>query len=224
VVGDFDGDGKPDLAVSVGPIDFQTPGSLAILLGNGDGTFQTPSNIVLPGPFFTTALAVADLNGDGKLDLVSTVFGGSRSFITILLGNGDGTFQAPIQINSNTAPPSISIVDLDGDGKPDLLLADCCGLAEASYMLGKGDGTFQPEVQFPSGPNPQAIAVADFNGDGKPDLAIVGQVQDANPRRGTLAFWFNAFSSPTPGGANSASVVAPNPAGPSSLPNTRQHP
>jgi uncharacterized protein (TIGR03437 family) len=206
--GDFNGDGKPDLIVSSGPIDFTTPGSLAVLLGNGDGTFQVSRNIALPGPLFSTALAVGDLNGDGRLDVVTAVVGGTRSMIAILLGNGDGTFQAPIQINSNTAPPTISIADLNGDGKPDLLLADCCGLAEASFMLGNGDGTFQPESQFPSGPNPQGIAVADFNGDGKPDVAIIGQVQETNPRRGTLAIWFNAFGPAGASAVNTASVVS----------------
>jgi uncharacterized protein (TIGR03437 family) len=207
VAGDFNGDGTPDLAVSVGPADFQTPGSIAVLLGKGDGTFQSARYLALPGPLVSTALAVADLNGDGRLDLVTGVVGGSRSAIAILLGIGDGTFQSPVQVSSNTAPPSISIADLDGDGKPDLLLADCCGLVEASFMLGNGDGTFQPESQFPSGPNPQSIAVADFNGDGRPDLAIIGQVTEANPGRGTLAFWFNAFGSLSPG-TNAATVVS----------------
>jgi uncharacterized protein (TIGR03437 family) len=204
--GDFNGDGKPDLIVSSGPIDFTTPGSLAVLLGNGDGTFKISRNIALPGPLFSTALAVGDLNGDGKLDVVTAVVGGARSTIAILLGNGDGTFQAPIQINSNTAPPTISIADLNGDGKPDLVLGDCCGLAEASFMLGNGDGTFQPESQFPSGPNPQGIVVADLNGDGKPDVAIIGQIQETNPRRGTLAIWFNAFGGAS--AANTARVVS----------------
>jgi len=193
VSGDFNSDGKPDLIVTNGPVDFNTPGNLQVLLGNGDGTFQSSPNIALPGPLFSTALAVGDVNGDGRLDVVTTVFGGNRSRIVVLLGNGDGTFQPPSAINVATAPPMIAIADLDGDGKADLLLADCCGLTEASFMLGNGDGTFQPESQFPSGPNPQGIAIADFNGDGKPDLAIIGQIMEANPRRGTLAVLFNAF-------------------------------
>jgi uncharacterized protein (TIGR03437 family) len=155
---------------------------------------------------------VGDLNGDGKLDVVVTVFfsaGLARSQIAVLLGNGDGTFRAPILTKSDTAPPMIAITDLDRDGKPDLLLADCCGLTEASFLLGKGDGTFQPEVQFPSGPDPIGIAVADYDGDGKPDLAIIGQVQESNPRRGTLAIMFNAFSAAdTASAGNTASVIS----------------
>ena len=145
VSGDFNGDGMPDLAVTNGKLDFQTPGNLAILLGNGDGTFQQAANVALPGPLFSPALAVGDVNGDGKLDLV---------------------------------------------------LADCCGLSEASYLLGNGDGTFQPEIQFPSGPNPQAIALSDLNGDGRPDFVVAGQVADTNPRRGTLSIWYNSFPAP----------------------------
>ncbi len=219
VSGDFNGDGKPDLAVVSGKIDFQTIGIFAVLLGNGDGTVQAPRSISLPGPLFSPPLAVADLNGDGKLDVVTATFNGGRSKIVILLGNGDGTFQAPLLTDANTAPPVIAITDLNGDGKKDLVLADCCGLSEASYMLGNGDGTFQAEQQFPSGPNPRGLAVADFDGNGKPDLAIVGQVDDPSSRRGTLAILFNAFGPAAAVPSNAASVVsAANPAAKSVAP------
>ena len=93
--------------------------------------------------------------------------------------------------NTNTAPPMIAIADINGDGKPDLVLGDCCGLSEASEMFGNGDGTFQAEVHFPSGPSPAAIAIADFEDSGWPDLAIAGQVQ--SPGRGTLSILSNPF-------------------------------
>jgi len=204
VSGDLNGDGKPDLIVAFNNSDQTQPGGVAVLLGKGDGTFQAPVNIMLPGPLVqqatgstaSAALTLGDLNGDGKLDVV-TAFQGSPNQVAVLLGDGKGGFQAPLLSNTNTGPPMIAITDLNGDGKPDLLLADCCGLSEASMLLGKGDGTFQPEMQFPSGPNPRGIAVGDFYGQGLPNLAVIGQLQ--RPDRGTLVL-FNAFWSapPTP--------------------------
>src|SRR5271165_3355206 len=203
VTGDFNGDGKPDLIVAFSPTDFNQPGGLAVLLGKGDGTFQSPTNITLPGPIIlqgvgsaaSAALAVGDFNGDGKLDIVTAIHGAGSNQVAVLLGNGDGSFQTPILTSTSTGPPMIAVTDLNGDGKLDLLLADCCGLSEASNLLGNGDGTFQPEQQFPSGPNPRGIAVADFNGDGLPDAAVIGQVQQ--PDRGTLSIMFNMASSAT---------------------------
>jgi len=119
------------------------------------------------------------------------VSGASSNQVAVLLGNGDGTFQAPILTDTNTSPAMIAIGDINGDGFPDLVLTDCCGLSEASYLLGNGDGTFQPEVQFPSGPNPSGIAVADLTGDGRLDLAVIGQVQQND--QGTFSILGSGF-------------------------------
>ncbi|HYW47743.1 MAG TPA: VCBS repeat-containing protein [Bryobacteraceae bacterium] len=183
VSGDFNSDGKPDLVVVFRPTDLTQAGGIAVFLGKGDGTFQAPIITALPGPLLPssssapTALSVGDLNGDGKPDVVTAIGLSPPSQIVVLLGKGDGTFQAPILTQTNTAPPQIVIVDRNGDGKQDLLLADCCLLSEASFFAGNGDGTFQPELQFPSGPSPVGIATPDLDGDGRPDLAIIGQVQ-----------------------------------------------
>jgi hypothetical protein len=207
VSGDFNGDGAADLIVAYRSADF-TQGGLAVLLGNGDGSFQSPVKIALPfalvtqgvGTATTAALTVADFNGDGKTDVVTAVYGLGSNQVAVLLGNGDGTFQAPLMTSTNTAPPVIIVADLNADGLPDLVLGDCCGLSEASYLYGNGDGTFQAEVRFPSGPNPSGIAAADFNGDGLPDLAIIGRV--IQPDRGTLAVLINP-GLPTTGGSGS---------------------
>ncbi len=215
VSGDFNGDDKPDLIVAYSPTDNTQPGGVAVLLGNGDGTFQPAVNIPLPGPILqqivgsasSAPLAVGDLNGDGKLDVVTVIRGATSNQVAVLLGIGNGTFQPPLFTNTQTAPPMIVITDQNGDDIPDLVLADCCGLSEASLLFGNGDGTFQMEVQFPSGPNPRAIAAADFNGDGNSDLAIIGQVQE--PDRGTLSIVLNTTGSTGPSTAATTTTASP---------------
>ena len=173
-VADVNGDGKPDLVVanSCASSDCAN-GSVGVLLGNGDGTFQAAVSYS-SGGLYTDAVVLGDVNRDGKLDMVlaseyasSSVTNGS---VEVLLGNGDGTFQAVL--NTSTPTPlegirSLAMADFDGDGKLDLAVG-----AGNVLLLGNGDGTFQtPIVLGAGGPG---IAVGDFNRDGKPDLAVGG--------------------------------------------------
>jgi hypothetical protein len=159
--GDFNGDGKLDLAVVL-----PSNGAVLILLGNGDGTFRTGQMYAVgDSPIF---VAVGDLNGDKKLDLVVSNYGyGADGFISILLGNGDGTFGPSTQYAMGSYPLGVTIADLNGDGKPDLAVAN----NSLSILLGNGDGTFQPPVNYAVRAPYMAVA-ADFNLDGKPDLAV----------------------------------------------------
>jgi Bacterial Ig-like domain (group 3)/FG-GAP-like repeat/FG-GAP repeat len=172
-VADVNGDGKPDLVVAnicASSTDCST-GTVAVLLGNGDGTFQTAVTYGSGGQG-ATSVAVGDLNGDGKPDLA--VVNGSSPKVGVLLGNGDGTFQ-PVQTypSGGFGTSSVAIADVNGDGKLDLLIVNLEEEGVAGVLLGNGDGTFEP-VRTISLQRyyPRSIAVADVNGDGKPDLVV----------------------------------------------------
>jgi hypothetical protein len=171
--GDFNGDGNDDLAVvNFGPLAGGT-GSVSILLGIGDGSFQ-PAVYYAVGTSPISAV-VGDFNGDGKLDLVVVNSGPSMGgSLSILLGNGDGTFQNPTTITLGSSPQSIAIGDFNGDGKLDLAVGvlKSSGGGMVSVFLGKGDGTFQNPVNYNGGDSPFHMAVGDLNGDGKLDLVI----------------------------------------------------
>jgi len=162
-VGDFNGDGKPDLAVA----NYSTqlahsspnPSNIAVLLGAGAGRLSTPVDYAADKP---TAIAVGDMNGDGKLDIA---FVGDETVGT-LPGNGDGTFGAAIDTPCpNCTGGTLVVADFNGDGIPDLATRG----DGVSVLLGKGDGTFKPAIA--SGTlYPTALSVADFNNDGIPDL------------------------------------------------------
>jgi hypothetical protein len=169
--GDFNRDGNADLAVANGSCtSFPcAPGSVSILLGNGGGTFQSAVNYTLgPQP---VAVAVGDFNGDGKLDLAVTNYGmGAGSSISILLGNGDGTFRTRVDYATPAGPYSIVTGDFKGDGKLDLVITTNSNVV--SVLLGNGDGTFQSHVDYPVPlASTSSIVIADYNGDGKLDFA-----------------------------------------------------
>lgn len=161
VVDDFNKDGNRDVA-------FVERGNtnVIVFLGNGDGTFQSPTVYPLPNPPFD--LFLADLNKDGKSDLVATV--GLRSEFAVLYGKGDGTFD-----DANLIPtPGVSYVTgeagfLKGDSNEDLVFSD---EVLVSVLHGHGDGTFQAPVKYVGGGTPGKPQIADFNGDGTQDVAV----------------------------------------------------
>jgi len=195
VIADVNGDSKPDLVIANGCGDAacQTDGSVAVLLGNGDGTFQ-PSVTYDSGGGGATSVTVADVDGDGKLDVVVANCSANPSFecgsgvVGVLLGNGDGTLRPVVTYSSGGyGATSVSVVDVNGDGKPDLLVAnewlDCvlCANGGVGVLLGNGDGTFQAAVTYPSdGYGVWSLAVGDVNGDGKPDVLLTDCASDPN--------------------------------------------
>jgi hypothetical protein len=167
-VGDFNGDGKLDLAVTNGGSN-----NVSVLLGKGDGTFRNaPGSPIAVGtnPY---GVAVGDFNGDGKLDLAvaNSAETGGTSSVSVLLGKGDGTFQGPANYAAGTWPQSVAVGDFNGDGKLDLAVGNY-GSNNVSLLLGNGDGTFQGAVNYAAGSGPYPVAVGDFDGDGRMDLAV----------------------------------------------------
>ena len=162
-VGDFNGDGKADLAVAN-----TGSGNISVLTGIGDGTFKPNVNYSAgSGP---NSIAVGDFNGDGKQDLAVANSGGN---VSVLLGNGDGTFQPAVNHGAGSGADSVAIGDFNGDGNADIAVANSGG--NVSVLLGNGDGTFQSAMNFAAGTTPESIAVGDFNNDGKADLAVANE-------------------------------------------------
>jgi serine/threonine protein kinase len=166
--GDFNRDGRPDLAVA------DLNRTIHILLNRGDKGFDAVANYSLEAT--ATSLVVADFNGDGFLDIVANKRGSTAS---ILLGNGDGSFKKPASFGVANNAISIATGDLNGDGKPDLVIASNTNNGLVGVILGNGNGTFQATQTYKVDNYPAQVAVADLNGDDKPDIVIANQ-QSAN--------------------------------------------
>src|SRR5262249_2142976 len=130
--------------------------------------FASPTFAVGTNP---VAKAVGDFNGDGKKDLA--VVNQQSNTVSVLLGNGDGSFKPAVSYPTAFSPRGIAVGDFNGDGPLDLTVANS-GSNSISLLLGNGDGTFQPKIDTALPLTPISLTVDDFNGDGKADLAIGG--------------------------------------------------
>ena len=165
VVGDFNGDGIPDLAVAN-----YASGTVTILLGNGNGTFTQAANSPVTVGEYPISITVGDFNGDGIPDLA--VANNGNGTVTILLGNGNGTFtqEANSPVTVGYYPISIAVGDFNGDGISDLAVTNGYSV---TVFLGNGNGTFtQAATVYTLGLDLTSVVVGDFNGDGIPDLAV----------------------------------------------------
>jgi hypothetical protein len=216
LIKDVNGDGHPDLIWADGCQTYNciagSNGGVSVLLGNGDGTFQ--SQVVYDsGGVRGQSIALADMNGDGYLDLVvanlcesssncdlSLLRGiGGPGGVSVLLGNGDGTFRSAVSYYSggyNAGP--VAIGDVNGDGLPDVIVANNCdggtdcsgelGPGVVGVLLGKGDGTLQAPVSYSSGGyGARSLAVGDLNGDGHPDVVVAGNKSTSEYAHGQVS-------------------------------------
>ncbi|HET6879955.1 MAG TPA: FG-GAP-like repeat-containing protein [Pirellulales bacterium] len=212
------GNGKLDVAASF--VSLSEPSGVAVLLGKGDGTLGAPATYA--ATYSAGSVAVGDVNGDGKLDLLTAGGYDNAAGVSVLLGNGDGTFQAATYTNlpilpqgGNITRDSLVMGDLNGDGKLDLAVAAQYDYGRGSpygrtyywgsnvnVLLGNGDGTFTAAQTIPLyNISPDSITAADFNGDGYPDLAVTNQDS------ATISVLMNeADSSATPATATSFAV------------------
>ncbi len=186
-IGDFNHDGKLDLAIPLN--DTNSPDYIVVLPGKGNGTFGsaivTPTALYAPETFWVSS---ADLNGDGLPDLVLTNGGVVEIALQVFINNGDGTFSAGQAIEGPVGGQLLSSVIFDGDedGKPDLLFTDSYGVAWFAH--GNGDGTFSTNpTEFGVGDLPYGLGVADLNGDGHLDLITSGVLAEALPGYGAEA-------------------------------------
>ena len=175
VVGNFNGDANPDLAVANGGEYRDDVGgvvgyNVSILLGNGDGTFGLATSFSTgpTGRWSPRALAVGNLNGDTVPDIVVSCGEG----ISVLIGNGDGTFGPPITTDvGGNAPQGIAVGDFNGDTNTDVVYGTYAGSNYVVVRLGNGDGTFRGGNEFPAGQTPRSVAVGNLNRDLFPDIA-----------------------------------------------------
>jgi uncharacterized protein (TIGR03437 family) len=163
LVSDFNGDGHLDIAVVNASTSVNT---VAILLGNGDGTFKPVASYPVPGN--PHSLALCDFNEDGVGDLVTDNFGFSS--ISVLIGKPDGTLQDADNIMVGVNPLGLTCGDLDGDGHADIAVLNGAGL---NVLLGNGDGTFKPLINYPNAKG-NSVAIGDFNRDGLADTVVLG--------------------------------------------------
>jgi hypothetical protein len=182
-VGDFNGDGIPDLVATNSSDIVGEPGTMTVLLGKGDGTFTPAASSSVTVGSTPISIAVGDFNGDGIPDLAMVNFADNN--VTIFLGNGDGTFRtapnSPVAVGS--FPTSIAMADFSGNGILDLAVANSSSTSgsagSVTLLVGKGNGTFMPATNpLTVGNDPWSVVVGDFNGDGSADLAVANNSDD----------------------------------------------
>jgi Bacterial Ig-like domain/FG-GAP-like repeat len=173
---DFNADGEADLATAnYGACFFWCqPGGISVALGNGDGTFQNARaySMGTSQQGVTPSITTADLNADGKVDLAAAV--DYANVVSVLRGNGDGTFQTRQDFAAGTRPSAVTSTDFNGDTKADLSVSNFAS-DNVSVLFNNGSGGFQTAQNFPAGDGPIFVIDAEVNADNFADLAVANQ-------------------------------------------------
>ena len=172
---DVDGDNRPDIITANSGAN-----SVGVLLNTGNGTFQPIASYSTGSSSFPRGVALSDVNGDGKLDIITANL--LASSVAVLLGNGNGTFQAAVAYSTGglSSPYEVVSADVNGDGKPDIIAANS-NTASVGVLLNNGNGTFLPVTTYSSGANtsPYGVAIGDVNGDGLADIITANYFGDS---------------------------------------------
>jgi hypothetical protein len=188
-IGDLDGDGKADLAVA------NSQSNTVSIFRNsstGAGTISYASKVDYTTGTYPISVSIGDLDGDGKADLAITNYTNLTVSILRNTGTGAGTisYASKVDYTTGTAPYSVSIADLDGDGKTDLAIANQSSNTLSilrNTSTAAGTISYASKVDFTTGTSPQSVAIGDFDGDGKSDLAV------ANNNSGNVSIFRNAI-------------------------------
>jgi hypothetical protein len=204
---DVNGDGYADIVTANASID-----KITVFLGTSSGALQNGVQVTVGSNLALADLFITDLNADGKLDVVTTNSG--TNSVSVLLGNGNGTFQAAKAFTVGLAPKGLSVTDFNGDQKMDIVTANS-GSGTVSVLLGNGDGTFQSAAGYAAGNSPVAVLPAALNNAGRVDLMVAndaaGVVNQLASTIGGCTYGLSTLTanSPAAGGSASIAVQAP---------------
>jgi RHS repeat-associated protein len=213
-IGDFNGDGYPDIVAADGGPPGADWATASVFLNAGNGTFGAAAHYNIGNTYaITHSVVVADLNRDGKQDIVAVNqnCGYNGGDVLVLLGNGNGTFQNFASIGDG-CPAWATVADMNGDGIPDIISANPSGFYNSTnnirVFLGYGNGTFQsPYVFGLSNWSPAGITSMDLNGDGRPDVVT------ANVPSNDVTVLVNTSPAPPKGGVVPAAEHSAGPSG-----------